>query len=863
MRTSQVRPDTHRALENLEEYHAHLIRATDDELKRYIERIITAFKTNLLSGLLDIQSFYEETLLNETKPSYIKSEEARRLAERWESSPPLGNVGRPASTILTSTPISNGHGYTNGYSSHPPRPASIHSFYQEQKKEIVEGDGSRWEVENIAVDLSSAGLGISIIEDHLGSTRVSKIDFAGAVAKDGRMKVNDIITKVNSFDCVGASNDAVVNELLNARNIVHFVVKRPVHTYREPQSSLHQSLLQSPNTSSLHTSSLQPPTLPPSLPPHQTTSALFERIPGVQRVDLYKSTQAQSLGFSISGGTTNEQIPGDPSIFVTKISEGGAAQHDGRLSVGDKIVAVNDVSFENRSYEFAQDILRGSSGRVTLFVVKQPYPEYTAQGGFERTPVIVNSTIGSQSHLSFQPENPVNEPRLVRLIRQQPNQGLGINIVGGDGAPIFISTVVPGGVADLTGNVFRGDVLLEVNGKNVRNAGHHDAAQALKTATNPICLLLKHSPYELQQFEDQQARADAQLAAPPAGPPQPAFDFYVRALVNNDTQGAPQRSIPFEHGDVLHVVNAADEEWWTARPVFADGTQGVEGIIPSKKRLEKRERLRSRQVNFKEGSQSLGRSQSLGGMHGRRGKSSQMSFSRKFPFFKSTDKLNVFNDSDANGAPATAEVTVPTYEVVREEQLSYLRPLVVLGTMNTRITDELMLKNPDRFGVCVPHTSRDPRPGEINGRDYHYTTKEFINQELKNHQFIEAGEHNGNLYGTHISALHDVVGTGRQCILTVHPAAIRGLKEKFNIHPLVVLIRSENHYQIADCYPEMSEHDALNKMNEERRIESEFGDQISKVIAKQSLSEIMSAVYHVVKNNSGPVIWVPTGQKLN
>lgn len=46
------------------------------------------------------------------------------------------------------------------------------------------------------------------------------------------------------------------------------------------------------------------------------------------------------LGFSIAGGVGNQHIPGDNSIYVTKIIEGGAAHKDGRLQIGDKILAV-------------------------------------------------------------------------------------------------------------------------------------------------------------------------------------------------------------------------------------------------------------------------------------------------------------------------------------------------------------------------------------------------------------------------------------------------------------------------------------------------------------------------------------------
>jgi hypothetical protein len=46
------------------------------------------------------------------------------------------------------------------------------------------------------------------------------------------------------------------------------------------------------------------------------------------------------LGFSIAGGIGNQHIPGDNSIYITKIIEGGAAQKDGRLQTGDRLLAV-------------------------------------------------------------------------------------------------------------------------------------------------------------------------------------------------------------------------------------------------------------------------------------------------------------------------------------------------------------------------------------------------------------------------------------------------------------------------------------------------------------------------------------------
>ena len=49
------------------------------------------------------------------------------------------------------------------------------------------------------------------------------------------------------------------------------------------------------------------------------------------------------MGFSIAGGRGNQHVPGDDGIFITKIIDGGAAQQDGRIAVGDRLMAVRII----------------------------------------------------------------------------------------------------------------------------------------------------------------------------------------------------------------------------------------------------------------------------------------------------------------------------------------------------------------------------------------------------------------------------------------------------------------------------------------------------------------------------------------
>uniref|UniRef100_T1J4T2 L27 domain-containing protein n=1 Tax=Strigamia maritima TaxID=126957 RepID=T1J4T2_STRMM len=81
--------EAHRALELLEDYHSKLIKPQDKQLRNAIERVIRIFKSRLFQALLDIQEFYEITLLDDSKSIQQKTAETLQIASKWESSPPI------------------------------------------------------------------------------------------------------------------------------------------------------------------------------------------------------------------------------------------------------------------------------------------------------------------------------------------------------------------------------------------------------------------------------------------------------------------------------------------------------------------------------------------------------------------------------------------------------------------------------------------------------------------------------------------------------------------------------------------------------------------------------------------------------
>ncbi|XP_035663298.1 protein lin-7 homolog C [Branchiostoma floridae] len=92
-------------------------------------------------------------------------------------------------------------------------------------------------------------------------------------------------------------------------------------------------------------------------------------------------------------------------------------------------------------------------------------------------------------------------PRVVELPKTE--EGLGFNVMGGkeQNSPIYISRVIPSGVADRHGGLKRGDQLLSVNGVSVEGENHEKAVELLKAATGTVKLVVRYTPKVLEEME--------------------------------------------------------------------------------------------------------------------------------------------------------------------------------------------------------------------------------------------------------------------------------------------------------------------------------------------------------------------------
>ena len=72
--------------------------------------------------------------------------------------------------------------------------------------------------------------------------------------------------------------------------------------------------------------------------------------------------------------------------------------------------------------------------------------------------------------------------------------------------------------------------------------------------------------------------------------------------------------------------------------------------------------------------------------------------------------------------------------------------------------------------VCnLVDTSRPISDGELDGREYHFVSKDVFEAAIAEGRFVEFGEYEKQLFGTSMDAIRQVVNSGKVCILNFHP----------------------------------------------------------------------------------------------
>ncbi|XP_034398817.1 disks large homolog 3 isoform X5 [Cyclopterus lumpus] len=902
--------DTERAVELLRCYQANLTSPEEQALKNSVGKVSSILGSQLFHALLDIQECYELTLQLNTEQTVVKEDGRKDALEDQEEEDGVSRVQvtsrrSPHKVERVSGLVTLSH--VEVPKANPP-PIIVNADSLDAGP-YVNGSDGMYKYEEIILERGNSGLGFSIaggidnphIPDDPGIF-ITKIIPGGAAAMDGRLGVNDCVLRVNDVDVSEVVHSRAVEALKEAGPVVRLLVRR---RQAPPETILEVNLLKGP----------------------------------------------KGLGFSIAGGIGNQHIPGDNSIYITKIIEGGAAQKDGRLQTGDRLLAVNNIVLQDVRHEEAVAALKNTSDMVYLKVAKPgpvhlndmyAPPDYSSSlalppafptmvdnhvshnymGAMEPKPVypppqvtpsryspVPRHMLGEEDFTSraepiysvihkpgdikvpqalyrgFCPspaplcQGPLpfsgREPRKVLL--HKGSTGLGFNIVGGeDGEGIFVSFILAGGPADLSGELRRGDRILSVNGVNLRNATHEQAAAALKRAGQTVTIIAQYRPEEYSRFESkihdlrEQMMNSSMSSGSGSLRTSEKRSLYVRALFDYDrTRDSclPSQGLSFSYGDILHVINASDDEWWQARLVTPHGESEQIGVIPSKKRVEKKERARLKTVKFHA---RTGMIESNRPVKVKRKKS--FNLSRKFPFYKSKENIVqelgeseqclTSNTSDSESSSKGQEDTILSYEPVIRQEIHYTRPVIILGPMKDRVNDDLISEFPHKFGSCVPHTTRPRRETEMDGQDYHFVgSREQMEKDIQDNKFIEAGQFNENLYGTSILSVRTVAERGKHCILDVSGNAIKRLQQA-QLYPIAIFIKPKSIEGLMEMNKRQTYEQANKVFDKAVKLEQDFGEYFTAIVQGDSLEEIYNKIKLIIEEQSGPYIWIPSSEKL-
>lgn len=107
----------------------------------------------------------------------------------------------------------------------------------------------------------------------------------------------------------------------------------------------------------------------------------------------------------------------------------------------------------------------------------------------------------------------------------------------------------------------------------------------------------------------------------------------------------------------------------------------------------------------------------------------------------------------------------------------------------TTLSNIISFMHPDKFQAAITHTTRAPRPGEKDGVDYYFTSKERMLADIEAGLFVEHATVYGNIYGLSSSAVESVVQSGHKCILIMNIEGCTALKKIWPGRATYVFVR--------------------------------------------------------------------------
>ncbi|XP_049905692.1 MAGUK p55 subfamily member 4-like [Epinephelus moara] len=466
--------------------------------------------------------------------------------------------------------------------------------------------------------------------------------------------------------------------------------------------------------------------------------------------------------------------------------------------------------------------------------------------------------------------------RIVCLVKN--NQPLGATIRRDEETgEIYIARVIHGGLADRSGLLHPGDLLVEVNGNPVVGLEPEQVIQILINSQGTI--LFKVIPDAAQSSSSQKS-------------------VFMRAMVDycplqDSSIPCPDAGMPFSRGDLLEVVDQSDGQWWQARKLRSAAS--CAGLIPSASMLKSKQREHwwcqpsqvhtcikpliltdndddrpqaddkhsvpeLEEIHFDETESDVTDGIYLAG------------FRRSFRLWRRTSYRRR-RQSCTSCSPNSSALYTPYEEVAlyqRTPQENH-RLIILIGATRVGVNElrkRLIKLNPSTFQGPVPHTTRPIRAGEQSGKEYHFVTKELFEYMVCNHRFVEYGEYKGHLYGTSAEAIEEVLKRGRMCIIDVEPHSILPLRTR-KLKPYVIFIKAPSPDRLRETRRDariitncsvnrvFTEEDFVELEEVSQLMEAKYKQFFDSVLVNEDLQDSCIQLFSIIQEAQDEPQWIP------
>jgi len=144
------------------------------------------------------------------------------------------------------------------------------------------------------------------------------------------------------------------------------------------------------------------------------------------------------------------------------------------------------------------------------------------------------------------------------------------------------------------------------------------------------------------------------------------------------------------------------------------------------------------------------------------------------------------------------------------------------GAGKTTLTKKLAEHN-SQFTISISHTTRKPRPNEINGKDYHFVSKEDFNSLVKKNSFFEYANIFDNCYGTLKKPVLESLSHGKDVLFDIDWQGTQQLKKIKNLSLVTFFILPPNIKVLKERL--LNRHERQEKLIEKRM--SKFNEEVS------------------------------------